>query len=256
MCGSKRTHERFWVLLKVIVFFPDDPAFRLRGTLVQRVEGKRAWNVKWVIPETSGGERRVLQVAVLPCCRTPLLKVSSVVAASPIAAEGSDASSGARTGNTAAAAAAAAGGDGERICCVCNVRFRDWHGRQERDAKQMNDKGIQMMYTQFRHSKSTMTDDDGVTDYGLVVSQPFNGLLGFSNDVVRTMMFNLFPSGTQSKAEFPYYNRSKTNSLLLKYCSRASLRQDDLRWNLNIISVPYFSSQLETDFRQFRESCR
>ena len=22
VCGSKRTHERFWVLLKVIVFFP------------------------------------------------------------------------------------------------------------------------------------------------------------------------------------------------------------------------------------------
>ena len=40
--------------------FPDDPTFRLRGTLVQRVEGKRAWNVKWVIPETSGGDRRVL----------------------------------------------------------------------------------------------------------------------------------------------------------------------------------------------------
>ena len=129
-------------------------------------------------------------------------------------------------------------------------------GRMERDAKQMNDKGIQMMYTQFRHFKSTMTDDDGVSDYGQVVAQPYNRLLGFSNDVVRTMMFNLYPSGTQSKEQFPYYNQSKTNPLLLKYCSRASLHQDGLRWNLNVNSVPYFSSQLETDFRQFRELCK
>ena len=66
-------------------------------------------------------------------------------------------------------------------------------------------------------------------------------------------MWNVYPSGTQSKQELPYYGQQKLNPLLLKYCSRASAVQGGETFNVNINSVPYYSSQLQTDMRFFRE---
>ena len=40
--------------------FPDDPTARLRGTLVRRVPGKRAWHVAWKIPETLSSDPRIV----------------------------------------------------------------------------------------------------------------------------------------------------------------------------------------------------
>jgi hypothetical protein len=126
-------------------------------------------------------------------------------------------------------------------------------GRQEQDFKTMNSSGIKMTYTQFRNVVSSLPDDDGVTAYNQVVTQPYTRQIGFSNEVLRSLHYNIYPSGTQSKEAFPYYNKNKLNPFLLKYCSRASLNRDGMRWNMQINSVPYYSSQLQTDMRQFRE---
>ena len=126
-------------------------------------------------------------------------------------------------------------------------------GRPEKDMKLMNGAGIRFLYTQFRNVTSSLTDDDQCAKYGDVDSQPYNRLIGMSNEVVRTIHYNIYPSGTQKKEQFPYYNKTKRNPLLLKYCSRSSLNQNGFRWNMNINSVPHYSSELQTDMRQFRE---
>ena len=126
-------------------------------------------------------------------------------------------------------------------------------GRAEKDAKTMNGPGIRMTYTQFRNVVTSLTEDDGVADYNQVVTQPYTRQIGFSNEVLRSLHFNIYDSGTQNKEKLPYYNKQKLNPLLLKYCSRASHNQDGMRWNMQINSVPYYSSRLQTDMRQFRE---
>ena len=126
-------------------------------------------------------------------------------------------------------------------------------GRAENDAKTMNSTGIRMTYTQFRNVTSSLADDDGVTDYNNVATQSYTRQIGFSNEVLRSLHFNIYDSGVQTHEELPYYNKQKLNPLLLKYCSRASLNRDGMRWNMQINSVPYYSSQLQTDMRQFRE---
>lgn len=126
-------------------------------------------------------------------------------------------------------------------------------GRAEKDAKTMNSAGIRMTYTQFRNVTSSLPEDDGITDYNQVVTQSYTRQIGFSNEVLRSLHFNIYDSGTQNKEKLPHYNKNKLNPLLLKYSSRASNARDGMRWNMQINSVPYYSSQLQTDMRQFRE---
>jgi len=45
----------------------------------------------------------------------------------------------------------------------------------------------------------------------------------------------------------------KLNPLLNKYCSRSSLVKDGQAYNINVNSIPYYSSRVETDMRAFTE---
>ena len=127
-------------------------------------------------------------------------------------------------------------------------------GKPEADLKAMNSEGgIQKLYTQFRNVKTSLTDKDSVQSYAKKEVIDYNRLIGFSNSVLRNLMWNVYPSGKQTKENLPYYNQQKLNPLLLKYCSRASAVQGGESFNVNINSVPYYSSQLQTDMRFFRE---
>ena len=128
--------------------------------------------------------------------------------------------------------------------------------RYQADMKAMGDKGISRVYTQFRHLQTDLTDQDNVTGYAQVNSMNYNRLIGNSNQVVRSLLFNMYPSGTMNNAnkeKFPYHGLVKQNPLLLKYCSRGSLNQNGVRVNVNVNSVPYYSSELQTDMRAYRE---
>ena len=131
-------------------------------------------------------------------------------------------------------------------------------GKLERDMKQMMEGGINVNYTQFLPNKSDLTGDADVSDYGESDPQSHNRLIGFANETVRTIMFNLYNSGTVpgdvTTSDLPYVGEDKINPLLNKYHSRASLVQDGLSWNLNINSIPWYSSKVETDMRMFREA--
>ena len=131
-------------------------------------------------------------------------------------------------------------------------------GKLERDMKQMMEGGINVNYTQFLPNKSDLTGDADVSDYGQSDPQSHNRLIGFANETVRTIMFNLDNSGTVpgdvTTSDLPYVGQDKINPLLNKYHSRASLVQDGLSWNLNINSIPWYSSKVETDMRMFREA--
>ena len=131
-------------------------------------------------------------------------------------------------------------------------------GKMERDMKQMMNGGISVNYTQFINVKSDFTDAaDQVADYGQSQTQTNNRLIGFSNSVLRSIMFNCYNSGTvpgdAATSDLPYVGQPKVNPLLNKYHSRGSLVKDGFRFNLNINSIPYYSSQVETDLRMFRE---
>ena len=130
-------------------------------------------------------------------------------------------------------------------------------GRFERDSKQMMEGGITVNYTQFINVKSDLTDEaDSVTDYGQSETQTHNRLIGFSNSVLRNLMFNCYNSGVvpgDATSDLPYVGQPKVNPLLNKYHSRGSLVKAGFRFNLNINSIPYFSSRIETDLRMFRE---
>ena len=63
-------------------------------------------------------------------------------------------------------------------------------GKQERDMAQMMNGGINVNYTQFINIKSDFTDAaDQVADYGQSQTQTNNRLIGFSNSVLRSIMF-------------------------------------------------------------------
>ena len=127
-------------------------------------------------------------------------------------------------------------------------------GKPEADWKAMNSKtGIQKLYTQYRNIKTSLTDKDSVSTYADKEVISYNRLIGFSNSVLRSLMWNVYPSGAQDKVALPYHGKSKMNPLLLKYCSRASAVQGGETFNVNINSVPYYSSELQTDMRFFRE---
>ena len=116
-------------------------------------------------------------------------------------------------------------------------------GREERDAKEMMTSGINMVYTEFRNVKTTLVQEDP-TSYGVANEAEHVRLIGFSNEVLRTLLMSHYPTGTQSDADFENYNLSKINPLLLKYCSRDSLAEDGISLQIVINSVPRFPSPI------------
>lgn len=125
--------------------------------------------------------------------------------------------------------------------------------KQNEDAEKMMTKGLAKNYTQFVNVKTSLSDTTSLTAYAAKDPKTYNRLIGFSNSVLRNLMFAVYNSGTQDKEQFEYHNKPKMNPLLNKYHSRGSLVQNGVRLNVNINSVPFFSSQIETDLRMFRE---
>ena len=116
-------------------------------------------------------------------------------------------------------------------------------GRAERDAKEMMTQGINMIYTEFRNVKTTLTQEEP-TAYGVANEAEHVRLIGFSNEVLRTLLMSHYPTGTQSDEDFENYNLNKLNPLLLKYCSRDSLAEDGISLQLVLNSVPRFPSPI------------
>ena len=140
--------------------------------------------------------------------------------------------------------------------CVINtdlIFYED--GKFQADQAQMMNKGINYVYTQFRNITSTLEDQGAITAYGNREPREYNRLVGFSNEILRTLVWNIYPSGKQNREGFPYYNNEngKLNPLLNKYCSRSSLVKDGQAYNINVNSIPYYSSRVETDMRAFTE---
>ena len=116
-------------------------------------------------------------------------------------------------------------------------------GREERDAKEMMTNGINMVYTEFRNVKTTLTQEEP-TSYGVANEAEHVRLIGFSNEVLRTLLMSHYPTGTQNNVDFENYGLSKLNPLLLKYCSRDSLAEDGVSLQLVINSIPRFPSAI------------
>lgn len=132
-------------------------------------------------------------------------------------------------------------------------------GTEERDAHQMmdkNGKGLVKIFTQFRNIKTSLESDDDISDYGIKKDYEHSRLIGLSNEVLRNIIFSMYPTGTHKNAyqlAHPYYKLNKFNQLMNKYCSRASLAKDGLKFNVNVNSVPYYSNKVESDFRMWAE---
>ena len=138
--------------------------------------------------------------------------------------------------------------------CVINtdlIFYED--GKFQADQAQMMNKGINYVYTQFRNITSSLEEQGAITAYGNREPREYNRLVGFSNEILRTLLWNIYPSGNQNREGFPYYNKKKLNPLLNKYCSRSSLVKDGQAYNINVNSIPYYSSRVETDMRAFTE---
>ena len=116
-------------------------------------------------------------------------------------------------------------------------------GRAERDAKEMMTQGINMIYTEFRNVKTTLTQEEP-SAYGVANEAEHVRLIGFSNEVLRSLLMSHYPTGTQSDEDFENYNLNKLNPLLLKYCSRDSLAEDGIALQLVLNSVPRFPSPI------------
>ncbi len=126
-------------------------------------------------------------------------------------------------------------------------------GKFEADQAQVMNKGINYVYTQYRNITSTLEDQGAIVEYGKREPRDYNRLIGFSNEILRSLVWNVYPSGEQNRENFPYYKQQKLNPLLKKYCSRSSLAKDGQAFNINVNSIPYYSSRVETDFRAFTE---
>lgn len=127
------------------------------------------------------------------------------------------------------------------------------NGKTERDLDQMLTNGYGISYTQYVDVLSTLSKNDSVDDYGVKESIEYSRQIGFSNEVLRNIMFSVSPSGTQPNENFPYYNKPKLNPLLNKYCSMGSLAMNGVQFQVNVNSVPYYSQAIDTDLRMLSE---
>lgn len=118
-------------------------------------------------------------------------------------------------------------------------------GRMERDAEEMmSGEGLVRVYTQFRNVKSSVTGVNNIDAAGNTKSETVR-LMGLSNEVMRSLLIQDFPSGTQSIATQENYNVAKKNPLLLDYCSRDSLVEDGVELQVIINSVPRYPAPID-----------
>lgn len=135
-------------------------------------------------------------------------------------------------------------------------------GKMERDLEKMMKEGFPLLYTQYVDVVSTLPETDGITSYGDSKVLKHSRQIGFSNEVLRNVMFSVAPIGSQPKNKFPYYNQSidglnqsnwKQNPLLNQYCSMASLVTDGDEFQINVNSEPYYSQPVQSDLRMMTE---
>jgi hypothetical protein len=68
------------------------------------------------------------------------------------------------------------------------------------------------------------------------------------------LMWYVYNSGNQSNLKFPYYGKPKIRlPLLNKYHARSSLAMGGNRYNMNINSIPYYSTEVDDDMRAYTE---
>lgn len=126
-------------------------------------------------------------------------------------------------------------------------------GKTERKIDEMQTKGYTQLYTQFIDVITSTSDDTEIDNYNVVASVETARQIGFSNEVLRGVVFAVSPAGKQTRQEFPYYDQPKINPLLNKYCSMSSLQKDGFEFQINCNSVPYYSTPVTTEYRMFTE---
>ena len=120
--------------------------------------------------------------------------------------------------------------------------------------KMMTPEGLSHTYTSFINTTSSFVNDNAVASYGQTDTTSENRLIGLSNSTVRNIMWYVYNSGTQDNDKFPYKGLSKSRlPLLNKYHARSSLSMGGTKYNMNINSVPYYSTQVDDDMRAYTE---
>ena len=120
--------------------------------------------------------------------------------------------------------------------------------------KMMTPEGLSHTYTSFINTTSSFVNDNAVASYGQTETTSENRLIGLSNSTVRNIMWYVYNSGTQGNDKFPYKGFSKSRlPLLNKYHARSSLSMGGTKYNMNINSVPYYSTQVDDDMRAYTE---
>ena len=120
--------------------------------------------------------------------------------------------------------------------------------------KMMTPEGLSHTYTSFINTTSSFVNDNAVASYGQTDTTSENRLIGLSNSTVRNIMWYVYNSGTQNNDKFPYKGFSKSRlPLLNKYHARSSLSMGGTNYNMNINSVPYYSTQVDDDMRAYTE---
>jgi hypothetical protein len=125
---------------------------------------------------------------------------------------------------------------------------------QSLQQKMMSPEGLSHTYTSFINTTSSIANGNDVTSYGKTDVVSENRLIGLSNSTVRNLMWYVYNSGNQSNLKFPYYGKPKNRlPLLNKYHARSSLAMGGNRYNMNINSIPYYSTEVDDDMRAYTE---
>ena len=125
---------------------------------------------------------------------------------------------------------------------------------QSLQQKMMSPEGLSHTYTSFINTTSSIGKGNDVTSYGKTDVVSENRLIGLSNSTVRNLMWYVYNSGNQSNEKFPYSGKPKNRlPLLNKYHARSSLAMGGNRYNMNINSIPYYSTEVDDDMRAYTE---
>lgn len=125
----------------------------------------------------------------------------------------------------------------------------------ENDMKQMLNGGMTKIYTQFVNINSSIDGED-VADYGSSSKVETTRLIGFSNEVLRSLIVQNYCSGTQNDSKFKYEGMTKKNPLMLDYHRRSSLATDGTQLQVTINSLPRYPSPLRQSQHIFIESAQ
>ena len=127
-------------------------------------------------------------------------------------------------------------------------------GKLEADAKaMMTSKGLVKIYSQYVNVSSSIQGGTAVNAYGEKSSIDTIRIVGYSNEVLRGLLFQNYCSGTQDKADFEYEGMPKKNPLLMNYGSRCSLVEDGSSLQVVLNSVPRYPAPIKTSPYFFTE---